>query len=77
MSQDIFIPVRDPGAPNPIDTLQAAQNLTAIDDIKYIQLKVLSGLRIPKSFLNFENEVGNGNNLSLLDVSEICCGMID
>lgn len=68
VDQDIFIPVRDPGAPNPIDTLQAAQNLTAIDDIKYIQLKVLAGLRIPKSFLNFENEVGNGNNLSLLDV---------
>jgi hypothetical protein len=68
VDQDIFIPVRDPGAPNPIDTLQAAQNLTAIDDIKYIQLKVLAGLRIPKSFLNFEAEVGNGNNLSLLDV---------
>ena len=65
---DIFIPVRDPGAPNPIDTLAPAQNLTAIDDIKYVQLKVLSALRIPKTFLNFENEVGQGNNLSLLDV---------
>lgn len=68
IDDDIFIPVRDPSAPNPIDTLTAGQNLTAIDDIKYIQLKVLAGLRIPKSFLNFENEVGNGNNLSLLDV---------
>lgn len=66
--QDVFIPVRDPNTPNPIDTLAAAQNLTAIDDIKYIQNKVLSGLRIPKSFLNFEETTGDGKNLALMDV---------
>jgi hypothetical protein len=68
VDNDIFIPVRDQAAPTPIDTLAAGQNLTSIDDIKYIQNKVLAALRIPKTFLNFENEVGNGNNLSLLDV---------
>ena len=66
--QDVFIPVRDPNTPNPIDTLAAAQNLTAIDDIKYIQNKVLAGLRIPKSFLNFEESTGDGKNLALMDV---------
>ena len=68
VSQDLFIPVRDQAAPTPIDTLPAAQNLTAIDDIKYIQNKVLTALRIPKSFLNFEENAGDGKNLALMDI---------
>ena len=54
IDNDIFIPTRTPDAPTPIDTLPAGSNLTAIDDIKFIQNKVLTALRIPKSFLNFE-----------------------
>lgn len=66
--QDIFIPVRDQNAPTPIDTLSAAQNLTAMDDIKFVQNKVCTALRIPKTFLNFEEAQGNGNNLALEDI---------
>lgn len=66
--QDIFIPVRDQNAPTPIDTLSAAQNLTAMDDIKFVQDKVCTALRIPKTFLNFEEAQGNGNNLALEDI---------
>lgn len=68
VSQDLFIPVRDESAPTPIDTLPAAQNLTAMDDIKFVQNKVLTALRIPKSFLNFEETAGEGKNLALMDV---------
>ena len=68
VSQDIFIPTRSEDAPTPVDTLPAAQNLTAIDDIKYIQKKVCTALRIPSSFLNFEDSKGNGNNLALEDI---------
>lgn len=68
VSQDIFIPVRDEAAPNPIDTLPAAQNLTAMDDIKFVQNKVLTALRIPSTFLNFEEAAGDGKNLSLMDI---------
>lgn len=68
VSQDIFIPVRDEAAPNPIDTLPAAQNLTAMDDIKFVQNKVLTALRMPKTFLNFEESAGDGKNLSLMDI---------
>lgn len=68
VDQDIFIPVRDPNAPTPIDTLSAAQNLTAMDDIKFVQNKVLTALRIPKSFLNFEETTGDGKNLALMDI---------
>ena len=68
IDNDIFIPVRDPNAPNPIDTLSAGQNLTAMDDIKYVQKKVCAGLKIPMSFLNFEETTGDGQNLALQDV---------
>lgn len=68
IDNDIFIPVRDENAPNPIDTLAPAQNLTAMDDIKFVQNKVLTALRIPKSFLNFEETAGDGKNLALMDV---------
>ena len=68
IDQDIFIPVRNENAPTPIDTLSAAQNLTAMDDIKFVQNKVLTGLRIPKSFLNFEEATGDGKNLALMDI---------
>jgi len=67
-SEDFFIPTRDPNSPNPIETLPAAQNLTALDDIKYVQNKLFTALRVPKPFLNFEENAGDGKNLSLLDV---------
>lgn len=67
-TEDFFIPVRSADDPNPIETLPAAQNLNAIDDIKFIQNKVFTALRVPKSFLNFEEAQGDGKNLSLLDV---------
>lgn len=68
VDQDLFIPVRDQNAPTPIDTLSAAQNLTAMDDIKFVQNKVCTALRIPKTFLNFEEAEGNGQNLALQDI---------
>jgi hypothetical protein len=68
VDQDFFIPVRDPAAPNPIETLQGAQNLSEIADIEYIQKKLLTALRIPKAFLGFEEVVGDGRNLSLQDI---------
>ena len=68
VSEDFFVPVRDENASNPIETLQGSQNMTAMDDIKFVQNKVVTALRVPKSFLNFEEATGDGKNLSLLDV---------
>ena len=68
VDQDYFIPVRDPAATNPIETLQGAQNLGEIADIEYIQKKMLAALRIPKAFLGFEEVVGDGKNLALMDI---------
>lgn len=66
--QDFFIPVRDENAPNPIDTLPGAQNLDQIADIEYLQRKLFTALRVPKSFLGFDDPQGDGKNLALMDV---------
>jgi hypothetical protein len=68
VDQDYFVPVRDPAAPSPIDTLPGATNLSEIADIEYIQKKLLTALRVPKAFLGFEEVVGDGKNLSLQDI---------
>ena len=68
VDQDYFIPVRDTSQTMPIETLQGAANLSEIADIEYIQKKLLTALRIPKAYLGFEEPVGDGKNLSLLDI---------
>ena len=68
VDQDYFIQVRDAAAANPIDTLPGAQNLGEIADIEYIQKKMLAALRIPKAFLGFEEVVGEGKSLALMDI---------
>ena len=68
VSSDYFIPVRDPAAPNPIETLQAAHNDTSMDDINYMQNKIFAAIRVPKQFINFQDAQGKGQNLSLADI---------
>lgn len=67
-SEDFFIPVRTENAPTPIESLPAAQNITSMEDIEYMKNKVLAALRVPKSFLNFQEAQGKGQNLSIMDI---------
>ena len=68
VSTDYFIPVRREDAPNPIETLQAAHNTDSMDDIQHMENKIFAALRVPKTFLNFQEAQGKGQNLSLLDI---------
>ena len=68
VDSDFFIPVRTENAPTPIESLPAAQNMTSMEDINYMENKVLSALRIPKTFLNFQEAQGKGQNLSIMDI---------
>lgn len=68
MDQDIFVPVRSEDAATPIDTLPGAQNLDQIADIEYLQRKLFTALRVPKTFLGFEEPTGEGKNLALQDI---------
>ena len=68
VDQDYFVPVRDPNASMPIETLPGASNLDQIADIQFIQRKMVTALRVPKTFLGFEEPTGEGKNLALLDI---------
>lgn len=65
MTDDYFIPVRGPQGGTRVDTLQAGQNVTATEDVEYIQRKLFAGLKVPKPYLNFDE------NLCLLGDTEI------
>tara|TARA_R110000772_G_scaffold17946_1_gene49773 strand:+ start:24192 stop:26375 length:2184 start_codon:yes stop_codon:yes gene_type:complete len=66
--QDFFIPVRTEDAPSPIETLPGASNLDQIADIEYLQRKLFTALRVPKSFIGYEDAMGDGKNLALQDI---------
>ena len=68
VDQDYFVPVRDPGQVSPIETLPGGTNLGDIADIEYIQKKLVTALRIPKTFLGFEEAFGDGKGLSVQDI---------
>jgi hypothetical protein len=68
VDQDYFIPVRDPALTMPIETLPGAQNLSEIEDIEFIQKKMLAALRVPKAFIGFDEATGDGKNLAILDI---------
>lgn len=43
-------------------------NLDSIGDISYLQAKLFTALRVPKSFLGFDDAMGDGKNLALQDI---------
>jgi len=51
IEEDYFIPVR-PGSATTIESLAGGQNITAIDDIKYLRDKLFSALKIPQAYLS-------------------------
>jgi hypothetical protein len=68
ISADYVIPIRSGADPSDITTLQSAQHSTSMDDITYIENKVLSALKVPKSYLNFQDKESKGQNLSSIDI---------
>jgi hypothetical protein len=55
IEEDYFIPVRA-GSATEIQSLAGAQNITAIDDIKYLRDKLFSALKIPAAYLSMGEE---------------------
>ena len=68
ISSDFFIPVRREDAPTPIDTLPSANSQVQMEDIEYMQNKMFAAMRVPKTFLNFQEAQGKGQNLSIMDI---------
>lgn len=68
VEQDIFIPMRNGVPLIKIDTLPANVNATAVEDIQYLQIKMLSGLGVPKAYLNFDDNLSSKATLAQADI---------
>ena len=70
VSDDFFIPVRGTESGTKIDTLPGGQNAAAVEDVQYIQKKLFAALKVPKAFLNYDEDLGclvGDTQVSLLD----------
>jgi hypothetical protein len=67
VDEDYILPSRG-GVSSQIDTLPGAQHLSDIDDIEYIQKKLFAVLKVPKSYLTYEDEISAKSLLSQEDV---------
>ena len=67
IDQDYVIPIRDANDGSKIDTIQGQTNLD-IADIEYDLKLLVTALRVPKTYLNFEEAVAEGKSLAMQDV---------
>jgi len=67
MLEDFFLPVRGGDSGTSIDTLSGT-TFDTIDDIEYIKNKMMAGLKIPKAFLNYEEDVEGKATLAAMDL---------
>ena len=65
--EDFFLPVRGGDSGTEIDTLPGMQ-WEGIEDIEYLKNKMMAALKIPKSFLAYEEGVSGKSTLSTQDI---------
>lgn len=67
MVEDIYLPVRGSDSGTSIEPLSGME-FTGIDDIEYLRNKMLAGLKIPKAFLGYEEDLSGKATLAAEDV---------
>ena len=67
MIEDYFLPTRGDKQSTRIDTLPGME-FTGIDDVKYLQNRLLSALKIPRAFLTYEEDLNGKATLAAEDV---------
>lgn len=65
--EDYFIPVRG-GISSKVETLPGASNLNDIADITYLQNKLFTAIKVPKTYLNYAEALPGGSTLSQADL---------
>ena len=68
VDEDYYLPVRGSESGTKIDTLAGGTNVTAIEDVEYIQKKLFAALKIPKAYLGYDEGLGAKATLSQEDV---------
>ena len=68
VNTDYFIPVRDGQDPTSIEVLQGLNSQLQMEDVQYMQNKLLTAMGVPKNFLNYQDSSGKQQNLSIQDI---------
>lgn len=68
IDEDYFIAVRGTESGTKIDTLSGGTNATAIEDVEFMQKKLFAALKVPKPYLNYDENTGAKATLAQEDV---------
>ena len=66
MIEDYYMPVRGSDTGTNIDTLKGLE-MNMIEDLNYLKNKLMASLKIPKAYLNYEEDTGGKATLAALD----------
>ncbi len=67
MMEDFYIPVRPGDTTTKIDTAKGLE-YAGIEDVEFLRDLMLGSLKVPKSFLNYSDELNGKSTISALDV---------
>ena len=67
IEENIYVPITQDSASD-VTVLEGASNLDAVEDYKIIKDDLFAGLKIPKSFLSFEEDLSNKASLGEEDI---------
>jgi len=68
MLDDYFIPIRGGQSGTKIDTLSGGQHVSATEDVEYIQRKLFAALKVPKPYMNFDENLSAKASLAQMDI---------
>lgn len=68
VDEDYFLPVRGESSGTKIDTLAGGTNVTAIEDVEYIQKKLFAALKVPRAYLGYDEMLSSKATLAQEDI---------
>ena len=68
VDEDYYIPVRGGQSGTKIDTLAGGTHVTATEDVAYIQSKLFAALKVPKPYLNYDENLSSKATLAQEDI---------
>lgn len=68
VDEDYFIPVRGSESATKIDSLAGGTNVSAIEDVEYIQKKLFGALKVPKAYLGYDEALSSKATLAQEDI---------
>ena len=68
IEEDYYIPVRGSESGTKIDTLAGGTNAAAIEDVEYIQKKMIGALKVPRAYLGYDDMLTSKATLAQEDI---------